>query len=223
MTLSFGMRALLIAGLLFATPRRRCPDGPPAASNFRYYGQCREGLNICRSAAAFTRASYGSFDISSIPAIEQGAVALALLGDEAGLRAMAAVVAGTPESAPWAEHVEQALGGLGLMSRIRRVTLDGDRGELSLDRLQYDENDHGPDGHPVVGEDAGRRPDHQCDQEHSPIVDRSPREALNVYTISTCRPQSVGGRRTPKGRIDDGASALSISAGAFARRPTGLP
>jgi len=86
--------------------------------------ETRKSLDLIPGWVEDTRASYGGFDISSIPAIEQGSVALALLRDEAGLRAMAAVVAGTPELAPWAERVEQALGDLGLMSRIRRVVAE---------------------------------------------------------------------------------------------------
>lgn len=86
--------------------------------------EARKCLKLIPGWVNDTRASYGSFDISSIPAIEQGTVALALQGDEAGLREMAAVVAATPELAPWAERVGQAFGDLRLMKRIRSVVAE---------------------------------------------------------------------------------------------------
>jgi hypothetical protein len=86
--------------------------------------EARKGLKLIPEWVNDTRASYGRFDISSIPAIEQGSVALALQGDEAGLREMAAVVDATPELAPWAGRVEQAFGDLQLMTRIRSVVAE---------------------------------------------------------------------------------------------------
>jgi len=86
--------------------------------------ETRKSLKLIPRWVKDTRATYGGFDISSIPAIQQGAVALALRGDEAGLREMAALVAATPELAPWAERVQQAFGDLKLMSRIRTVVAE---------------------------------------------------------------------------------------------------
>lgn len=49
---------------------------------------------------------YGSFDIRSIPALEQGGTVLALVGDDEGLARMRELVQETPVLRPWAEHVE---------------------------------------------------------------------------------------------------------------------
>ena len=50
---------------------------------------------------------YGSFDVRSIPALEQGGTILALVGDDEGLARMRRVVETTPELSPWAENVER--------------------------------------------------------------------------------------------------------------------
>lgn len=49
---------------------------------------------------------YGSFDIRSIPALEQGGTVLALVGDDEGLARMRELVQETPVLRPWAEYVE---------------------------------------------------------------------------------------------------------------------
>ena len=49
----------------------------------------------------------GSFDISSIPALQQGGTILALLNDREGLDRMHEIVAHVSELEPWAEKVEQ--------------------------------------------------------------------------------------------------------------------
>ena len=50
---------------------------------------------------------YGSFDIRSIPALEQGGTLLALVGDDEGLARMRELVQETPALRPWAENVER--------------------------------------------------------------------------------------------------------------------
>lgn len=54
-----------------------------------------------------TRRDYGSFDISSIPALQQGGTVLALVGDAEGLARMLEIVTSVPELEPWAEKVER--------------------------------------------------------------------------------------------------------------------
>ncbi|MCI0430651.1 MAG: J domain-containing protein [Rhodospirillales bacterium] len=54
-----------------------------------------------------TRRDYGSFDISSIPALQQGGTVLALVGDEEGLSRMREIVASVPELEPWIKEVER--------------------------------------------------------------------------------------------------------------------
>lgn len=49
---------------------------------------------------------YGSFDIRSIPALEQGGTVLALVGDDEGLARMREFVQDTPVLRPWAEDVD---------------------------------------------------------------------------------------------------------------------
>ena len=50
---------------------------------------------------------YGSFDIASIPSLEQGGKVLALVADKEGLLRMQAIVDSTPELEPWGENVKQ--------------------------------------------------------------------------------------------------------------------
>lgn len=50
---------------------------------------------------------YGSFDIRSIPGIEQGGTVLALVGDDEGLTRMHKIVVSAPELEPWAEKVDR--------------------------------------------------------------------------------------------------------------------
>ncbi len=54
-----------------------------------------------------TRQEYGAFDIASIPALQQGGTALALVGDDDGLASMRALVWSTPELEPWREEIER--------------------------------------------------------------------------------------------------------------------
>ena len=67
---------------------------------------CTKNLSIIPEWVKETRRDYGSFDIRSIPALEQGGTMLALLGDEEGLARMRRIVASSPELEPWTEEVE---------------------------------------------------------------------------------------------------------------------
>jgi DnaJ domain len=67
------------------------------------------------------REEFGSFNISSIPALEQGGTMLALRGDESGLAEMQRLVTSIPELQPWASVVEQHLQDLRLFRSIVQV------------------------------------------------------------------------------------------------------
>jgi len=64
---------------------------------------------------------YGPFQISSIPALQQGGTALALVGDADGLLRMRSLVASIPELAPWADGVTDHQQDLDLFRRIRNL------------------------------------------------------------------------------------------------------
>ena len=49
---------------------------------------------------------YGSFDIRSIPALEQGGTVLALVGDDEGIAEMRKTVTSVPELASWIDKVD---------------------------------------------------------------------------------------------------------------------
>lgn len=57
----------------------------------------RENLQYISDWVRETRSQFGSFDIRSIPSIEQGGTVLALLGDDEGLARMREIVASVPE------------------------------------------------------------------------------------------------------------------------------
>ena len=81
-----------------------------AISNRDYQGAAalvHENLGVIPEWVKETRRDYGSFDIRSIPALEQGGTMLALLGDEEGLARMRRIVASSPELEPWTEEVER--------------------------------------------------------------------------------------------------------------------
>lgn len=86
--------------------------------------ETRISLKLIPGWVKATRESYGSFDIASIPAIEQGAIALALTGDDQGLREMADTVAASPDLAAWADRVKHAFGDLNLFARIQMVVAE---------------------------------------------------------------------------------------------------
>jgi len=80
-----------------------------AVSNRDYEGAARlvrENLRYIPDWVKENCIEYGSFDISSIPALEQGGTVLALIGDEEGLARMHEIVASVPELEPWSEQVE---------------------------------------------------------------------------------------------------------------------
>lgn len=68
----------------------------------------RENLKFMAGWVKATREEYGRFDISSIPTLEQGGLALALVGDDAGLKEMREIIAQNPDLAPWAERADQS-------------------------------------------------------------------------------------------------------------------
>ena len=67
----------------------------------------RENLEYIPGFVKEACAEYGSFDISSIPVLQQGGTVLALLNDDDGLVRMRKIVASTPELLPWVENVER--------------------------------------------------------------------------------------------------------------------
>ena len=81
-----------------------------AVSSRDYEGAARlvrENLQYLPEWVKEWRQDYGSFDIRSIPALQQGGTILALVGDEEGLTRMRDVVASSPELEPWLEAVER--------------------------------------------------------------------------------------------------------------------
>ena len=62
---------------------------------------------------------YGPFQIGSIPALQQGGTALALVGDSEGLTKMHSLVCSMPELEPWAAGVEEHQNDLRLFQRIK--------------------------------------------------------------------------------------------------------
>lgn len=67
----------------------------------------RENLQYIPDWVRETRHDYGSFDISSVPALQQGGTILALVGDDEGIEQMREVVSSTPELEQWVKGVEQ--------------------------------------------------------------------------------------------------------------------
>ena len=64
---------------------------------------------------------YGSFDITSIPSLEQGGKVLALVGDKDGLLEMQRVVGSLPTLEEWAAGVEKHLSDLPLFNAIQEA------------------------------------------------------------------------------------------------------
>ena len=100
-------------------------------------------LYITKFVTEFRR-EHGSFDISSIPALEQGGTVLALAGDDEGLARMREIVASTQELEPWAEVVEEHL-------RDRRLFVD------ILEVVAAQSNCLQTDVKALIGEANGRR------------------------------------------------------------------
>ena len=81
-----------------------------AVSSRDYEGAARlvcENLQYLPEWVKEWRQDCGSFDIRSIPALEQGGTILALVGDEQGLTQMRDIVAASPELEPWLEAVDR--------------------------------------------------------------------------------------------------------------------
>ena len=104
----------------------------------------RENLTYIPQWVKETRQQFGSFDIPSIPALQQGGKVLALVGDDEGLARMREVVHGTPELEPWAANIEEHHHDLKLFKAIREAV------ELQPRCLQSDIKH-------LVGESDGRR------------------------------------------------------------------
>ena len=66
----------------------------------------RESFNYIPAFVGEWTSEYGKFDIASIPALQEGGIALALIGDDEGLSKMAEIVASIPQLAGWIEPVQ---------------------------------------------------------------------------------------------------------------------
>ena len=73
----------------------------------RAAGLARENMRQVSGFVQSTEREYGSFDISSIPALEQGGTMLALLGDTEGLKEMREIVGSLPALGSWRSVVDQ--------------------------------------------------------------------------------------------------------------------
>ena len=104
----------------------------------------RENLRYIADWVRETCREYGSFDIGTIPALQQGGTMLALVGDDEGLAQMHEVVASVPELAPWLEDVEQHQQDRRLFEAIQQVVV------AQPSRLQTEIKS-------LIGEDDGRR------------------------------------------------------------------
>lgn len=79
-----------------------------SGGNFEEAAQLvRKNLHYIPDWVEETCIEFGTFDIQSIPALEQGGTVLALVGDDAGLAQMHDMVASISELEPWIEVVEQ--------------------------------------------------------------------------------------------------------------------
>ena len=67
----------------------------------------RKNLTYIPAWVEETRQQYGSFDISSIPALQQGGTILALLDDHAGIEQIESIVRAEPDLARWQQEIEQ--------------------------------------------------------------------------------------------------------------------
>ncbi len=100
-------------------PSRDTGEGPyfntlmslqEAISN-RQYGRAAqltlENLRQIPGMVSASSRSYGSFDIQSMPALEQGGTMLALAGNSVGLEEMRGLIASVNELTPWADAVDR--------------------------------------------------------------------------------------------------------------------
>lgn len=67
----------------------------------------RKNLSQIPGFVKETSKEFGSFDIRSIPALEQGGIVLALVGDAEGLAEMKQIVNSLPELKPWGKELDQ--------------------------------------------------------------------------------------------------------------------
>lgn len=67
----------------------------------------RENLRQVPAFVRTTKRSYGSFDISSVPALEVGGTLLALVGDHEGLAELRRIVTSNRDLDPWIGTIEQ--------------------------------------------------------------------------------------------------------------------
>lgn len=67
----------------------------------------RENLRQVLTFVRSTKRSYGSFDISSVPALEVGGTLLALVGDDEGLAEMRRIVTSNRALESWVDTIEQ--------------------------------------------------------------------------------------------------------------------
>lgn len=67
----------------------------------------RENMRELPELVRSTKREYGSFDIPSVPALQQGGTMLALAGDAEGLKEMREIVSSIPELEPWISSVHQ--------------------------------------------------------------------------------------------------------------------
>ena len=113
--------------------------------NYEKAGQlARENLEYVPSFVKETCTEYGSFDISSIPVLQQGGTILALLNDNEGLVRMREIVISMPELSPWVENVERHQRDLPLFQAI-------------LDEVKKHPNCLQTEVKGLVGETDGRR------------------------------------------------------------------
>ena len=104
----------------------------------------RENLRYIPDWVRETRREYGSFDIRTIPSLQQGGTVLALVGDDEGLAQIHEVVASVPELKPWAEEVERHQQDRRLFEAIQEVVA------AQPNRLQTEIKG-------LIGEDDGHR------------------------------------------------------------------
>ena len=104
----------------------------------------RENLSYIPEWVAEHRRQYGSFDISSIPSLDQGGKVLALVGDDAGISEMVRIVGSIPDLESWLTKVDQYRNDLSLFEKITSAV------EANPHCLQTDVKN-------LVGESDGRR------------------------------------------------------------------
>ena len=144
-------------------PARKAPRSGPSSSGDAYFDtlmQLQNGISKqeYEKARQFIRQNldhlpgwvkgysgeFGSFNISSIPALERGGTVLALLGDDKELARMHETVTSVPELQPWVERVERHQDDRRLFQKISKAVAE------NPNCLQTDVKN-------LVGEADGRR------------------------------------------------------------------